>query len=67
MKVVYYYVLYLRAKDNQDFVEIHLKPFSTKEEAENFRKEWDARFGERVVFSKVRRTDLSNSKNGIWL
>lgn len=67
MDVVYYYVLYLKSKENEYFVEIHLKPFETKQEAEEYRKKADEYFGDRVVHSKIRRTDLSKSENGLWL
>ena len=51
-KVVYYYVLYLRAKNNPEDIEIHLKPFNTKGEAEAYQLKTDKHFGKRVYFSK---------------
>lgn len=64
MKIIYYYVLYL--KRNND-IEIHLKPFTTKSAAEEYQKRSDEYFGERVYFSKIKKVDVSKSDKEIWL
>ena len=67
MKIVYYYLLYLRAKDDPEAIELHLKPFKTKVEAEEYQQEQDEKYGERVYHSKIKRVDLAKSERGIWL
>ena len=67
MKIVYYYVLYLRGKKDPEMIELHLKPFKKKDEAETYRRQCDNAFGERVYHSKIKKVDLSKSKDEIWL
>lgn len=64
MKIIYYYVLYLK-KEND--IEIHAKPFTTKSAAEDYQKKSDAHFGDRVYFSKIKKVDVSKYDKEIWL
>lgn len=63
-KVVYYYVMYIKSQEDEKDIEIHLKPFKTKEEAQEFQKESSECFGDRIVHQKIRRTDLNKLKDG---
>ena len=67
MKVIYYYVLYLRSKNNSDEIEIHLKPFNTKVAAEEYKEKTDKEFGSRVYYSKIKKMDIAKYDGGIWL
>ena len=67
MKIVYYYVLYLKGKQYPDMIEIHLRPFTTKDKAEAYREKTDKAYGDRVYFSKIKKVDLAKSDKGIWL
>ncbi|MCI6330148.1 MAG: hypothetical protein MR775_04925 [Erysipelotrichaceae bacterium] len=65
MDVVYYAIIYL--KDMQDvFTEIHMKPFETKEEAQKCCSKVNNVYGERVLKTKIRRTDLAKTGE-FWL
>ena len=67
MKIVYYYILYLKAKNNPEEIEIHLKPFNTKTAAEVYGIKAQKEFGDRVFFSKIKKVDLAKYQEGIWL
>ena len=67
MKIVYYYVLYLAQTDNPEKVKIFLIPFDTRDQANKFKEEQDEKFGDRVVFSKVMKKDISKFEKGLWL
>ena len=67
MDIVYFYLVYLRNKKDPEKIEVHGIPFSTREEAERYKSKADKHFGKRLYFSKIRRTDLSKSKDGLWI
>ena len=67
MKIVYYYVLYLRGEYDRESIEIHLRPFKTKEAAEAYKEKYDKHFADRVYHSKIKRVDLAKSEKGLWL
>lgn len=67
MKIVYYYVLYLRGLKDPNKIEIHCEPFNTKKEAEDYQAKADKHFGERYYSSTIKRVDLSKFEKGIWL
>ena len=67
MDVVFYAVVYVKHKPDIEMVAIHLIPFETKEEAKEYCKKCQDYFKERVVNTKVRRTDLSKSEDGYWI
>ena len=65
MKIVYYYVVYLKEKQHPEKVEIHLRPFDTEKKAKEYKEKYDKEFGDRFVFSKIKKVDIS--KNERWL
>jgi len=67
MKIVYYYIAYVRNKQYPEDIELHLLPFATKKEAENYKVKWDEKVGDRLYHSKIKRVDLSKFENEIWL
>lgn len=67
MKIVYYYIAYIRNKQYPEDIEIHGLPFDTKKEAEEYQVEFDKKAGDRLYYSKIKRVDLSKFERGIWL
>lgn len=67
MKIVYYYIVYLKALKNPDKIEIHCKPFNTKAAAEEYGLKVAKEYGNRIYYTKIKKVDLSKSEKGIWL
>lgn len=67
MDVVFYSVVYVKHNPDVEMIAIHLIPHETKEQAIEYNKKCQDYFKERVVNTKVRRTDLAKSKDGYWL
>lgn len=69
MKIVYFYILYLKNEEDVsiDVPEIHGRPFPTEQKAKEFKEKCDKHFGDRVQFSKIKKVDLSKHEKGIWL
>ncbi len=67
MKIVYYYIAYVRNKQYPEDIEIHLLPFDTKDAAEAYKVDWDKKVGDRLYHSKVKRVDLAKFPGGLWL
>ena len=67
MKIVYYYIAYVKNKQYPSDIEIHALPFDTKDAAEKYKEKWDAHVGDRLYHSKIKRVDLSKFEGGIWL
>ena len=65
MKIVYYYIAYVKNSFKPSKVEIHCCPFDTEKAAKEYQQEFDKKLGERFVFSKIKKVDLS--KNERWL
>lgn len=67
MKILYYYIIYLRQIKDPETVEIHLCPFNTKAKAEAYKLKADKEFADRLVFSKIKKVDLAKYEGGFWL
>lgn len=68
MTVVYYYVLYLKVKHaDSEKIEIHLMPFKRQSSAEEYKKKADARYGDMVYHSLIKKVDVSKHEKGIWI
>lgn len=67
MKIVYYYIAYIRNKQYPEDIELHLLPFNTKQAAEDYQKEFDKKAGDRLYHSKIKRVDLAKFERGLWL
>ena len=67
MKIVYYSVVYYKSEKDPTKIEIALKPYFIKTEAEKACVKMKEQFGEKIVYTKVKKVNLSNSKDGYWL
>ena len=67
MKIVYYAIIYLKGKQDPTAIEIHCRPFSTRERAQDYLEKCKKEFKDRITFFKVRRVDLSKYASGIWI
>lgn len=67
MKIVYYCIVYYTSHSDPNIIEIAAKPYDTKEKAEKACIKMKKDFGNKVKYTKVKRVDLSKSKDGYWL
>lgn len=67
MKIVYYYVLYLRRNKKPEEIEIHMRPFSTEAKAKECAAHFDKEFGKRVYYSGIKKVNLSKYEKEIWV
>lgn len=65
MDIVYYYVVYIN--EGRSHPDIRLQAFPTQKKAESFKAQADERFKDKIIFSTIKKVDLSKHKEGIWL
>ena len=60
MDIIYYCILRLKDLEDEELIEVHAKPLLSKEDAKEFEEEAKEHFKDRLVKSRIRRTNLNN-------
>lgn len=69
MKIVYFAIIYLKGKQNPEAIEVHARPFTTRDRADKYLEKLrsESNLKDRITFSKVRKVDLAKYAAGIWI